>query len=218
MFLSIFRTQLSWSRLVIALGVILAFLLPILTVQDVSIYSPDRWDVQQILSDVERWRVWYTAFAAGLGLLVAMNCWAADHRGRHVYALSLPIPRWHYVLLRFGAGAIMLAAPVLALWIGSLLAVTFTIIPESLNVYPHALALRFGLATFIAYSIFFAISSGTSRTAGYVLVGLGGILAMQLLLLAAGSESEFSVQIFTRLVEWPGPLQIFTGRWMLIDV
>jgi hypothetical protein len=204
--------------MVVVLGVVLGFLLPVLTVQEVNVYSPHRWEVQRILLNVDRWRVWFTALAAGLGLLVAMNCWAADHRGKHVYALSLPIPRWHYVVLRFGAGAVMLAAPVLALWIGSILAVTFITIPESLNAYPHALAIRFALAMFLSYSIFFAISSGTSRTAGYVLVGLGGLLVVQVLLAAAGADSDFSVQIFTRLVEWPGPFQIFTGRWMLIDV
>jgi hypothetical protein len=203
---------------VIVLGVILSFLLPILTVQSVNVYEPHRWDVQRILENIGMWRVWYAALAAGLGLLVAMNCWAADHRGKHVYALSLPIPRWHYVLLRFAAGAAMLAGPVFAFWIASVVAVSSVTIPENLNAYPHALAIRFALATFVSYSIFFAISSGTARAAGYVLVVLGGILAVQVLLAAAGSDSDFSMRIFTRLVEWPGPLEIFTGRWMLIDV
>lgn len=218
MFASILKTQWTWSRLVVLLGVIFAFLLPIQTVQGVNVYDPNIWDVNRILHSVELWHVFYSAIAAGIGLLVAMTCWAADHRGKHVYALSLPIPRWHYVLAKYGAGAVMLVIPVVALWIGSIVAVSSVTIPESLNAYPHALAFRFGLATFVAYSIFFAISSGTSRTAGYVLACIGGILVVQLLLVAAGLESDFSVRIFMRLVEWPGPLQIFTGRWMLIDV
>ena len=218
MFVSILRTQWMWSRLVVLLCVILAFLLPIQTVQGVNVYAPNTWDVRQILDSVQLWHVFYSALAAGIGLMVAVNCWAADHRGKHVYALSLPIPRWHYVLLRYGAGAVVLTAPVVALWIGALVAIASVTVPESLNAYPHALAFRFGLATFVAYSIFFAISSGTSRTAGYVLIGIGGILVVQLLMVAAGLESDFSVRMFVRLVEWPGPLQIFTGRWMLIDV
>src|SRR5207247_2566146 len=68
----------------------------------------------ELLQAVQSWGTLYPVLAAALGLLVAIATWAPDHRGRHVHALSLPLPRWRYVLLRFGAGAALLAAPVIA--------------------------------------------------------------------------------------------------------
>jgi len=218
MFLSILKTQWAWSRLVVALGVVLAFLLPLQTVQQAGLLGAREWEITALLDTVESWSVWYAALAAGVGLLVATSCWAPDHRGRHVYALSLPIPRWHYVLLRFAAGAVLLVAPVAALWIGAVLATATAHIPESLRAYPHVLMLRFALATFVAYGLFFAISSGTTRTAAYILLAIGGLFAVQLLLSASGSQSQLAASLWDRLVSWPGPLQVFTGRWMLIDV
>ena len=219
MFLVILQTQWSWSRLFVLLGVVLAFLLPVLTVQGTGIGdAADSFATREVLSVVENWSVWYSAMAAGLGLLVATNTWAADHRGKHVYALSLPIPRWHYVLLRFGAGALMLLAPALAMWVSSMVATAATDIPGSLRAYPHALSVRFALAMLVAYSMFFAISAGTARAAGFVLVVVGGILAAVVLLAAAGSPLDLVGIVADRLLLWPGPLEVFTGRWMLIDI
>ncbi len=219
MFKVILQTQWTWSRMFVLLGVVLAFLLPVLTVQRIGIGdASDSFAVGGVLSSVENWSVWYSALAAGLGLLVATNTWAADHRGKHVYALSLPIPRWHYVLLRFGAGALMLLAPALAIWVSSMVATAATEIPESLRVYPHALSVRFALAMLVAYSMFFAISAGTARAAGFVLVAIGGILAAGVLLSAAGSTIDMSGMVADRLLLWPGPLEVFTGPWMLIDI
>jgi len=35
---------------------------------------------------------------------------------------------------------------------------------------------------------------------------------------AAGAHVSLLEQIFIGLVVWPGPLDVLTGRWMLIDV
>src|SRR5205823_857995 len=112
----------------------------------------------------------YPVLAAALGLLVAIATWAPDHRGRHVHALSLPLPRWRYVLLRFGAGATLLAAPIVAVSAGALLATWSATIPAGLQGYPGALAIRFALAVLVAYAVFFAVSAGTARTAGFSVV------------------------------------------------
>jgi hypothetical protein len=135
-----------------------------------------------------------------------------------VYALSLPVPRWHYALQRFGAGVLLLAAPALALWLGALLASATATIPPGLQAYPGALAVRFTLALGVAYAVFFAITAGTTRTAGYVLAILGGIVVVQVLAIAAGFEVRLIPFVGDRLLLWPGPLEIFSGRWMLIDV
>ncbi len=218
MFKAILYTQWKWSRVVVALSVVLAFALPIMSVQRAGITEPSRWEVQDLLRTIEMWSVWYAVFAAGLGLLMATTAWAQDHRGRHVYALSLPIPRWQYAMLRFTAGSLLLAAPVVALWIGALLATAMAQIPPGLNAYPSALALRFALAAFMAYSIFFAISAGTTRTAAYVLAVIGALVVTQVMLEASGMYGGLVEVLFDRVITWPGPLEIFTGRWMLIDV
>lgn len=218
MFKAILYTQWKWSRVVVALSVVLAFALPIMSVQRAGITEPSRWEVQELLGTIEMWSVWYAVLTAGLGLLMATTAWAQDHRGRHVYALSLPIPRWQYAMLRFAAGSLLLAAPVLALWISALLATAMAQIPPGLNAYPNALALRFALAAFLAYSIFFAISAGTTRTAAYVLAVIGALVVTQVMLEASGMYGGLVEMLFDRVITWPGPLEIFTGRWMLIDV
>jgi hypothetical protein len=156
--------------------------------------------------------------ALGLGLAVATLAWTYDHRGRHVYALALPVPRWHYVLLRFGAGAVLLGGPVIALWAGTLVAAGAATIPAGLHAYPNTLALRFALAVLVGYSIFFAASSGTMRTARYILAAIGVLIAIDVMAAIAGVDIHIFEWVFLRMLVWPGPFDIITGRWMLIDV
>jgi len=218
MFRMMLYTQWKWTRIIVTVGTAIAFFLPIVSVQGAAgdVDSPVK--PMELLSLVQSWGVLYPALAAGLGLLVAVATWAPDHRGRHVHALSLPLPRWRYALYRFLAGLVLLTLPMLALLIGALLATRLTSIPAGLEGYPVAIGLRFGLAVLVAYATFFAISAGTTRTAGIILAAIGGLIAVQVL----GSAANLSLDLFTTLqaalLTWPGPLAIFTGRWMLIDV
>jgi ABC-type transport system involved in multi-copper enzyme maturation permease subunit len=195
-----------------------AFALPLLSARGATVVSSDYWLIQEMLTSLQGWGLVYPLLACVVGLLLALTTWSADHQGKHIYALSLPVPRWNYVLLRFGAGAMLLAAPALALWLGALVATAATTLPPGLRAYPTILALRFGLATFVAYGIFFAISAGTSKTAGYVLGAIGGLVLIQLGADALGLEVQILKPLLLRLVLWPGPFEIFTGRWMLFDV
>jgi hypothetical protein len=217
-FRQILFTQWKWSRLVVLLGVLAGFALPVLSVQHTAYTNPDRWEARAILSQLQSWGVLYPVLATALAVIIAMAAWAADHRGRHVYALSLPLPRWHYALLRFGAGAVLLVAPILALWVGAVLASSTLTVPPGLHAYPTELAVRFGLALFAAYATFFAISAGTARTAGYILGVLGVLIAVQFIAQAGDVDLPVLNWIWDRLSIWPGPLDVFTGRWMLIDV
>ena len=218
MFRQILYTQWKWSGIGIVAVSIAAFVLPILTVQEAGTSDPTWIDARALLPALEYWSRAYPALALAIGLLGGTMAWTNDHRGRHVYALTLPLPRWHYVLLRYGAGLVLLLAPALLLWIGAMLAARTAIIPPGLHAYPHALALRFALAVLLAYSIFFAISSGTTRTAGYVIGIVAGLMVIQLLFLLSGSHTSLVEPVFDRLVTLPGPFEIFGGRWMLIDV
>ena len=218
MFRMILFTQWKWSRLALLLGVFGAFLLPILSVQRAGDPEVGPWQARELLAVVQSWSVLYPALATTIALVLALTAWGPDHRGRHVYALSLPVPRWHYALQRYSAGIVLLSAPALAVWLGALLAVSTASIPTGLHAYPGALALRFVLALAVAYSVFFAITAGTTRTAGYVLAGIGAVITVQVLLLAAGLKVNLLPFIGDRVLLWPGPLEIFSGRWMLIDV
>lgn len=217
MFKAILYVQWKWARIAVVMGVILAFLLPVLSVQAVGHPDPTRWDTVELLAAVSLWSVFYPLLAFGLGLILAMVAWAADHSSKHVLSLTLPVPRWHFVLMRFAACSVLLAAPLVAMWIGALLATATAAIPPSLTAYPNALALRFALATLVSFSVFFAISSGTAKTAGWVLGGIGGLVLVQVLFWAGDIQADLLGQLGERIV-WRGPLQIFTGKWMLIDV
>src|SRR6266511_1301366 len=119
MFRMILFTQWKWSRLILLPAVIAAFALPVFSVQAVGTPNQSGWEARRILSAVQTWGIAYPLLATGIALAIAMTAWGADHRGRHVYALSLPLPRWNFALQRFGAGIVLLIAPALALWIGA---------------------------------------------------------------------------------------------------
>lgn len=218
MFRQLLTTQVKWSGFGVAVLAVAAFTLPLLTVQGAGMADAPLWQAQEMLSSVESWGRAYPLLALAVGLLVGTTAWTNDHRGRHVYPLVLPLPRWHYVLLRYAAGLVLLAAPMIALWLGAILAGATAAIPDGLQTYPHAIGLRFALASLLAFSAFFAISSGTARTAGVVLSVVGGVIVLQLFLRLSGSGTNVLTPVLDRLVTWPGPFEIFSGSWMLIDV
>ncbi|OLC07813.1 MAG: hypothetical protein AUH42_02840 [Gemmatimonadetes bacterium 13_1_40CM_70_11] len=195
MFRMILYTQWKWSRLLVVAGTLAAFAIPVLSVRSAGEYNLQHWEAVALLNSIESWGVLYPILAGALAVLMAMTAWAPDHRGRHVYALSLPVPRF-----------------------GGLVGTATSMIPPGLHAYPHVLALRFALAALVAYGVFFAISAGTTRIAGYILAVIATIVIAQMFLSATHIGGDFIGALFDRLLTWPGPLEIFTGRWMLIDV
>lgn len=218
MFRAILFSQWKWSRLIVILGAIAGFALPLISVQGAATAERSPLAAEELLRAVQSWGTLYPVLAAALGLLVAIATWAPDHRGRHVHALTLPLPRWRYVLLRFASGATVLAGPIVAVCAGALLATAFATIPPGLQGYPLALALRFTLAVLVAYAVFFSISAGTTRTAGIILGGLGAIIVVQIVASVAGVELGLTDALQWLTLNWPGPFAVFGGRWMLIDV
>ncbi len=213
----ILRNQWRWSRLVIILGTVAGFALPILSVQGAT--ADDRaMRPVDLLMWLQGWGILYPLLATTLGLMVAMAAWAPDHRGRHVHTLSLPIERWRFLLLRFGAGACLLLIPIAALLLGAILAAKGATIPEGLRSYPISLGLRYGLATLLAFAVFFAISGGTPRTAGIILGTLAGAILLQVIGSALGVDLFLADAAHIGLFSFPGPLAVFAARWMLIDV
>src|SRR5438034_6490238 len=132
MFHVMLYSQWKWTRLIVALGSIAAFALPIVSVQGAARADASPLQAGELLRAVQSWGSLYPVLAAALGLLVAIATWAPDHRGRHVHALSLPLPRWRYVLLRFGSGMTVLAGPIFAVLMGALLATALATMPPGL--------------------------------------------------------------------------------------
>lgn len=217
MFKVILETQWKWVRLPLVVATVVAFAIPVLSVQGAGRVGAGDVYPGFLLADMEGWAVAYPLLAAGIGLLLAMTAWGPDHRQGHSYALSLPIPRWRFAMLRLGAGAVLLAMPIIGITTGSFLATAAAAIPVGLTAYPAALAIRFTLAAGLAYSVFFAISAGSTRTAGYILAGLSALIVAHNVF-GLIPDVNLMGAILERLYEWPGPLGIFGGRWMLIDV
>ena len=217
MFKVILETEWKWVRLPLLVATVAAFAIPVLSVQGAGRVGAGGVDPGSLLADMTGWAVAYPLLAAGIGLLLGMTAWGPDHRQGHSYALSLPIPRWRYAMLRLGAGAVLLAMPIVGVAAGSFLAAATATIPVGLTAYPAALAIRFTLAAGLAYSVFFAISAGSPRTAAYILAGLTALIVANNVFGLVPGVDLVSV-ILERLYDWPGPLGIFGGRWMLIDV
>lgn len=215
MFNAVLYTQWKWARIPLLLLTLASFSLPVLSVR--SQYDPGIPAVA-LLSRIQSWGVLYPVLALGVGLLIAMIIWIPDRAGRHVYALSMPLPRWRFVLLRFGAGLVLVLAPVILLGVGALIATVVTRLPPGVNAYPGAITLRFLLATLVAFSLAFAVAAGTSRLTRVVLGIICMVIAVEIALALAGVTG---VDPVLRLLEWmaspTGPLDIFAGRWMLFD-
>ena len=112
MYRVILYSQWKWSRLIVLLGTITGFALPIISLQGAAGADRNPLAAQELLRAVQSWGTLYPVLATTLGLLAAIATWAPDHRGRHIHALSLPLPRWRYVLLRFAAGVTVLVGPI----------------------------------------------------------------------------------------------------------
>jgi hypothetical protein len=225
MFREVFRAQWKWTGGVALLCAAAAFAIPILSIQNTNIQStPETADrlsqiaALEFLTVMQRWSPLYTILAAVLGLAAATLAWAADHRGRHVYALVLPVERWRFVFMRYSSGALIVLLPVLCLLAGALLATRSISLPEGLYAYPFALTVRFALAALVAYSLFFAISAGTTKTALVVLTPVAVLLVADLVLATTGTSMNLTGRSMDFLLTWPGVLEVFTGRWLLVDV
>jgi hypothetical protein len=209
---------------------VLAFGLPLLVVQGLGPSTRGEEIMNLIaygmLAGIRVWAPLLPLLASLTGVILALSAWTWDHKQNHVYALSLPLARWHYILLKMGAGVVLLAIPCFAFWVGALLATSSLVIPVGLRAYPTAVAVRFFLTALLLYALLFAMAAGTLRTTIWVLFGI------VVLLVLAGFISNFLGQTFfpgfrsstilewllDRLLYWPGPFEVITGSWMLVDV
>jgi hypothetical protein len=221
---------LHWKQINIPLIplILAAYALPLLSVQGLG--TPPGMDsstleAYRIVAGAQIWLPVFPLLAAVIGVTLALSAWNWDHQLGHVHALSLPVPRWRYALLKMGAGATLALLPAAGLWMGAHVATSFVDLPTGLNAYPNQLALRFLAATLVAYGLLFAMAAGTVKTTVWIISVVIGFFIL------GNVVTDFLVGYFpvlyrTNLLELalealiraPGPLQVFTGNWMLIDV
>jgi hypothetical protein len=206
-------TQWKWTRAIVLIATILGFALPLASLQAASATS----HAADFVARMQQFGVWYALLAAGMGLMVALTAWAHDQRGRHVYALALPVSRAQYVVMRLGAGASFLVPPTIGVLLGAILVSFFGTIPDGLTTYPVALTLRFMFAACVAYALFFAISSATQKTAGIILgTAAASLLALYMLALL-NVDTTLVLRARDLLFTSPGVFSVFSGRWSLVD-
>lgn len=213
MYRMILFTQWKWTRAVVLIATILGFAIPLASLQTAS----SARSAADFVARMQQFGIWYALLAAGVGLLVALTAWAHDQRGRHVYALILPVSRARYVMMRLAAGLSFLLPPAIAILLGALFVTLFGAIPAGLTAYPLALTLRFFFAACVAYVMFFAVASATQKTAGIILGVVATILLAQYVLSLAGPEIELTQRVIELLFAQPGVFSIFSGRWSLVD-
>lgn len=221
---------LHWKQIrhVLVLMVVASFALPLMAVEGLGTtpgMDGSGLEAYRIIAGFQAWLIFFPLLAAGVGITLALSSWNWDHQLKHVYALSLPITRWEYTLQKMLAGATLALLPVAGLWIGSHLAIASIDLPDGLNAYPNELAIRFLFAILLAYSAFFAAAAGTVKT---TLWAVGSILAFVFLGTIANDVLGYYVDYFSRVhvvenvLQWmayaPGPFEVFTGSWSLIDV
>ncbi len=200
--------------LLIALAAIAAAL-PVLSVRAVFGHGL-AVDSMRVLSTAAGMSPYFPLLAFIIGLAIAMTAWNADHDGGHVYALSLPIPRWHYALLRLGAGLLLLVPAFTALALSATIVTAAVELPPSIHAYPLALTIRFCATTLVTFSLFFSIAAGSKKSAAW------GLLAIFIVLIAdslyqASTGSSYS-PLFDVLLASRSPFSFFFGQWSLVDV
>jgi hypothetical protein len=214
------------ARMLLLPFVVAAFGLPLMVVQGFGGGGDGiSQDAYRILTGYQVWLPYFPMLAASVGAVLALTSWNWDHQLGHVYALSLPVARWEYVMLKMGAGVALALVPAAALWIGAQLASASVALPEGLRAYPNQLAFRFFLATLMSYALFFALGASTIKTtvgivsAVFLFLLGGGLIDAAL---AAFSPSLDGVSVVDSTLLWlaraGGPFAVFTGNWTLIDV
>ena len=217
MFTQILWTQFKWTRAMLAICAVVTFSLPALAwrIGDAGMNAPGPVAVMRGMSALGP-VLMMTAIL--IGFLLVAHIWNIDGAAKHVYALSLPLPWRRYVAMRFGAGALALLVPTLALWLGCLLALALIELPATLHAYPGALAFRFLLGALLAYSLSFLLQYAAGRRAPVVLLAiLVGVLLTATLMSTFGYTKTLA-WITHVLTDWPGPLAIYVNEWKLIDV
>jgi hypothetical protein len=214
------------ARLLLIPFIVAAFGLPLLAVQGFGgMGEAPSMEAYRFLASYQVWLPYFPMLAAAVGGVLALTSWNWDHQLGHVYALSLPVTRWEYAMLKMGAGAALVLVPVAALWIGAHLASASVTLPEGIRAYPNQLAFRFFAATMISYALFFAMAAGTIRTTVWIVSAVMALVVggnLMVAVLEPFVPALDDINVVQTMLGWllraGGPFAVFTGNWALIDV
>ncbi|MCC6929739.1 MAG: hypothetical protein IT359_12180 [Gemmatimonadaceae bacterium] len=220
MFRAMLRAQWIWSRSIMWFFLAAAFSLPLLLVPMTTVGYVEGAGAASFVQGGETLGMLVAITVALAAIALTLQGWSADDRGRHVYALSLPVERHHYLAYRLGGGFLMLGAIAGAVWIGALLSASLLDLPESLSAYPTALASRALLAAWLVHTVSFLFRFGVGPRARAATFWFVVVLAVLLLLPIGSLPGRLQLmQAGARaLVQPHGPLGILVSRWSFIDV
>jgi ABC-type transport system involved in multi-copper enzyme maturation permease subunit len=154
------------------------------------------------------------------GLAAGHVLWSADDRIGHTYALSLPIGRRRFVWWRAAGGLLALCVPALAVWIGSIAAISTLELPPALHAYPTWFALRAYAAMTMGFAAMFLFRFGMTRRVRAMAFALAFLLITVMIIESeALNISGGPINRAARLLVAPAsPLSLLFSRWPLVDV
>jgi hypothetical protein len=217
MFKQTFLVQWKWTRNALLAMSILVMIVPAVALRlgANDYYNPTPATIINI-SNISGYVL--ALFAIITGIVVQDASWRQDVNGKYIYALSMPVPWQELLVRRVAAGMILLLIPALFALLGGGIAASLLELPSTLHAYPFGVAVRYFLASVLAYAMW------------SILVRLSGERAslVVLLLLLAVPMAAVSIEVFHLNIDvtWmsrvltssPSPLAVFFSRWALIDV
>lgn len=215
MFRIILWNQWRESRIAVLLLAVVAVVLPTWSLRGTV---PGPWEGWYLLNAAQNWSMAYPLLALVTALALAFGAWRPDQRAGHIYALTLPIARSRYLLLRYAAGMALMVLLGAVLVVGTSAATVCRTLPAHLHAYPVGIALRFVLAGFSAYTLLFAVRGVTVRMARLLVAALLLLVAISALMELLRFGWNPLVHFLDALMNRYGPLAPFRTTWMLIDV
>lgn len=217
MFRQIFMVQWKWTRNALLAMSVLVMIVPAVALRlgANDSYNPTPASIIGI-SNIAG--VATALFAIITGIVVQDASWRNDVNGKYVYALSMPV-RWQDLLARrIACGVILLLIPALFVWIGGGITVSLLNLPSTLHAYPFGVAVRFFLASVMAFAMWSVLVRFSGERSAIVVLLLllvipSTVVAVQLLHLDVPAAA-----LLRALTDAPSPLSVFFTRWALIDV
>ena len=217
MFGQVLYTQWKWAKTELFLYVLAGFLIPTIIIR-IGFSYVDTYAIRSVLGVGSYVGVFFTALALLCAFGLAWRPYILDAGLKHVGPLSLPISWSRFVRMRFLAGAALLLIPAIAVWLGGLLATASVTVPPTLHAYPGGLAVRFYLASLVAYAAAFVLQYVAGKHAVRVAIIVFFVIAGGEVLAQLLGYGSVLAGAWNALTNWPGPFSVFAARWMLIDV
>ena len=218
MFKQVLYTQWKWAQWGLLVACVAAFAMPAFALASLGGLDVSLASVSTVVNTMQGAGVGYGILAVLAGMWIAASGWSVNQQLDYVYALTRPVPRWYFVLLRFGGGTVLVGAVSVACLAGALVAAAVVRLPATLHAYPVALSLRFALALFVSFGASFGLLGAASKTLSRsTAIGLAvalGIVILDATLLGGALSGAIGKFLVSR---W-SPIGVYIGRWMLIDV